>query len=185
MRHPPRWKVLIAALVLGWAALAASAAAQVTITFLGHEGKRIRNGFLYFPHAYVQFSGTLEATGEPVDEAIGFIARDAGPQLLFMSGRGQLSEPDAVYEHEAIRYLSLTISDETYQALRDEIERWRGVRYHLRSRNCIHFAAAMARITGLNLPSTETLSPNGFLQALVDLNSPPADQGPQTPPVAD
>lgn len=172
-RMPGRLVLMIVAL---WAALAAPALAQVTLSFYGHEGNRIRGGFLYFPHAYVGFSGALEATGEPVDQMIGFTARDPGPQLMFMGGRGLLSEPDPVYKTEGILYLSVQISDETYHALQAEIALWRegpGSRYSLRRRNCIHFAAVMARIAGLDIPSTDTLSPNGFMKEMVELNPQP------------
>lgn len=172
----PRWSRLTAAVLLAWAALSAPVLAQVTLSFHGHEGARIRGGFLYFPHAYVRFSGTLETTGEPVERAVGFTARDPGPQLLFMSGRGLLAEPDAVYLREGIEYLSLTISDETYHALQAEIETWREARYNLRRRNCIHFAAVVAEGAGLAIPSTDTLSPNGFMQNLVAMNPHAAPQ---------
>lgn len=177
------WKRLIVLPLLVWAVLAAPALAQVTLSFHGHEGNRIRGGFLYFPHAYVRISGALEATGEPVEQSIGFTARDPGPQLLFMSGRGLLSEPDPVYEREGVHYLTVTISDETWRALEAEIESWRDARYHLNRRNCIHFVAAMARAAGLALPSTDTLSPNGFLKQLAEMN--PQPQAPEAAPAPD
>ena len=160
------------------AALApAIAAAQVVVSFHGHEGARVRGGFLYFPHAYVSFSGTVQATGERVDEAWGFTAASPGPQLLFVSGPGVLSPPDARYVSEAVDYMSVTISDETWFAMHARLDDWRtgpGSRYNLNRRNCISFVAEMARMAGLQTPREDTRSPNGFLKQMVALNPPPA-----------
>lgn len=153
----------------------AVALAQVTVSFHGHAGTQVRGGFLYFPHAYIRFSGTVEATGEPVDEAWGFTAASPGPQLLFVSGRGELSRPDDRYLSEAIDYAAIPISDETYQAMQARLDHWRegpGSRYSLNSRNCISFVAEMARMAGLQTPRENTLSPNGFLTDMAAMNAP-------------
>lgn len=151
----------------------AMAFAQVTVSFHGHAGTQVRGGFLYFPHAYIRFSGTVEATGEPVDEAWGFTAAEPGPQLLFVSGKGELSRPDDRYLSEAIDYASVPISDETYRAMQARLDHWRegpGSRYNLNRRNCISFVAEMARMAGLQTPRENTLSPNGFLEDMVAMN---------------
>lgn len=147
--------------------------AQVVVSFHGHAGTQVRGGFLYFPHAYVRFSGTLEATGEPVDEAWGFTAASPGPQLLFVSGKGVLSRPDERYLAEAIDYAAVTISDETYRTMHERLDHWRegpGSTYNLNRRNCISFVAEMARMAGLQTPRENTLSPNGFLEDMVAMN---------------
>lgn len=151
----------------------AMAVAQVTVSFHGHAGTKVRGGFLYFPHAYIRFSGTVEASGEPVDEAWGFTAAEPGPQLLFVSGKGELSRPDERYLSEAIDYASVPITDETYRAMQAQLAHWRegpGSRYNLNSRNCISFVAEMARMAGLQTPRENTLSPNGFLEDMVAMN---------------
>lgn len=151
----------------------AMAAAQVTVSFHGHAGTQVRGGFLYFPHAYVRFTGTVEATGEPVDEAWGFTAASPGPQLLFVSGKGVLSRPDERYLDEAIDYAAVPVTDETYRAMRDRLDHWRegpGSTYNLNRRNCISFVAEMARMAGLQTPRENTLSPNGFLEDMVAMN---------------
>jgi hypothetical protein len=150
------------------------AAAGVVLTFYGHEGLQVRGGWVNFPHAYVRFSGTLE-TGEPVERAVGFIARDPGPQLLLFSGAGIVKEPQPAYVAEGIPYLSVEISDETYHALTQRIAWWatpEGSRYNLNRRNCIAFVADLAQRTGLRTPAHETLSPNGFLKDMVAMNPP-------------
>ena len=57
----------------------APAAAAVKATFYAHSGNQIRGGWLLFPPAYVTLTGTVEATGEVVDEAVGFTAKFPGP----------------------------------------------------------------------------------------------------------
>ena len=149
--------------------------AQVVVSFHGHAGTQVRGGFLYFPHAYIRFSGTVEATGEPVDQAWGFTAANPGPQLLFASGPGELSRPDARYLSEAIDYAEMPISDDTYHAMQARLNHWRagpGARYNLNRRNCITFVAEMARMAGLRTPAENTLSPNGFLKDMTELNAP-------------
>lgn len=160
--------------------------AQVVVSFHGHAGTQVRGGFLYFPHAYVRFTGTVEATGEPVDEAWGFTAANPGPQLLFTSGRGVLSRPDARYLEEAVDYAAVSITDETWRAMRARLDHWRegpGSTYNLNRRNCISFVAEMARMAGLKTPPENTLSPNGFLADMVAMNQsllgpPPAPPAP-------
>ena len=176
-------KIWIAVVAFWLAAVPASAA--VTVTFYGHEGLKVRGAFLYFPHAYVRLTGTLDETGESVNQAYGFTARDPGPQLLFMSGRGVLAEPDARYIADGIAYLSVEIDDATYHAIQSRFAHWRsreGSTYNLHRRNCITFAADIARTAGLTTPSEDTLSPNGFLKELVVLNPmPPAVEAPPSP----
>lgn len=154
--------------------LAASpAAAAVTATFYAHSGNQIRGGWLLFPHAYVTLTGTVETTGEIVDEAVGFTAKFPGPQLLLFSGPGILERPDALYLSEGRAYLSLEISDATFEAVMARIAHWsspEGSTYNLRRRNCINFVAEIARTIGLMTAAENTLSPNGFLSGTAALN---------------
>lgn len=149
---------------------ASPALAAVTVTFLGHEGTQLRGGWLYFPHAYIRVTGTLDATGEPVNWAIGFTAKNPGPQLLFMSDAGLLSEPNPRYLDEGVAYAAITITDDQHAALRQRVETWRNSRYHLRQRNCIHFVADVADFLNMKVPTEIGLSPNGFLKQLADQN---------------
>lgn len=149
------------------------AVAAVTATFYAHGGNQIRGGWLYFPHAYVTLSGTVEATGEIVDEAVGFTAKFPGPQLLLFSGPGVVERPDARYLSEGRPYLSLELSDPVYEAVMARIAHWRspeGSTYSLQRRNCISFVADIARVAGLLTAAENTLSPNGFLTGTAALN---------------
>lgn len=159
--------VLVALLV------SSPAAAAVTITFHAHGGNQIRGGWLYFPHAYVTLTGTVDATGEQVDEAVGFTAKNPGPHLLLFSGQGIVDTPDALYMSEGRAYLTLVISDEVYEGVQALIAYWRspeGSRYSLHRRNCISFVAEIGRLVGLRTAAENTLSPNGFLTATAALN---------------
>ena len=165
---------------------AGPAMAEVTVTFYGHEGTKMRGGFLYFPHAYVRMTGTLDDTGEAIDQAVGFTARYPGPWLLMASGPGVLSAPDARYISEGIAYVSVVIDDAAYRVLQSRLAHWgsrEGSTYSLRRRNCITFVADIGRAAGLQTPAEDTLSPNGFLDGLATLNprwaiaAPTADSG--------
>lgn len=154
--------------------------AEVVVDFEGHGGQQIRGGYLYFPHAYVRFTGQVDTTGEIVDEAVGFTAANPGPHLLFFSGSGTLARPDQRYLSEGKRYFRIKISDEVFQSIRSRLNYWRsgpGSTYDLRRRNCITFVAEMARMTGLWTPAESTLSPNTFLSEMAALNAkpPPVD----------
>ena len=172
---PTRLRSLMLALVLAGLVPALPANAAVTVTFYGHEGNRVQNGWLLFPHAFVHLHGTLESNGLPVDYAVGFTARSPGPQLLFFSDRGILKRPEPAYIADGIAYLSVVISDETYETLRSRFDYWasaEGGTYNLRQRNCITFVADLAEVVGLDVPDARTLSPNGFLKDLVAVNPP-------------
>ena len=165
-----RWFLVCVFLGLAPAGIAA---AQVSVSFHGHDGSQVRGGYIHLPHAFVHFSGTIEATGQPVDQTVGFTARNPGPHLLLFSGPGVLHETDAAYRADSSQYASLIISDETYFAMQARLDNWRtgrGSTYNLNRRNCIHFVAEMARMAGLQTPPEDTLSPNGFLKDMVTLN---------------
>ncbi|MFW2342882.1 hypothetical protein [Brevundimonas sp.] len=167
--------VLVLVLVIGGLVPALPTQAAVTVTFYGHEGNRVQNGWLLFPHAFVHLHGTLESNGLPVDYAVGFTARSPGPQLLLFSDRGILKRPEPAYIADGIAYLSIVISDETYEALRGRFDYWasaEGGTYSLNSRNCIAFVADIAEVVGLDVPDARTLSPNGFLKDMVEMNPP-------------
>lgn len=165
------WRCLVPALVL--VLVSGPAWAAVTLTFYAHPGARVRDGYLLFPHAYVHAVGALDATGEPVDCAAGFTARNPGPQLLFTRGRGEVVSPDARYVGEGVPYLRLTVSDDAYRAIRERADWWGGEEgsvYDLRRRNCITFVADLARLAGLRTAREPSMKPGGFLEATAVLN---------------
>jgi hypothetical protein len=152
---------------------AGQAWAEVTLTFYAHPGARVRDGYLLFPHAYVQATGSLDDTGDPVDWAAGFTARSPGPQLLFARGAGVVAYPDARYVGEGRPYLRLTVSDAAYRAVRARADWWAGPEgsvYDLRRRNCISFVADLARVAGLRTAAEPSMKPGTFLEAMAALN---------------
>ena len=160
-------------LTLAFLSVAGPALAEVTLSFYAHPGARVRGGYLLFPHAYVQATGTLEATGEPVDWAAGFTARSPGPQLLFVSGRGVVATPEARYIGEGKGYLTVTVSDEVYTAIRARADWWNGPEgwtYDMRRRNCITFIADLIRMAGLATGREPSMSPGRFFEETAALN---------------
>ena len=155
------------------ALVAGSAWAEVTLTFYAHPGARVRDGNLLFPHAFVHATGTLELTGETVDWAAGFTARNPGPHLLFARGPGVVELPNPRYVGEGKAYLRLTVSDAAYRAVRARADWWNtpeGWVYDLRRRNCITFIADLARVAGLQTAAEPSLKPGTFLEATAALN---------------
>ncbi|MBW8303269.1 MAG: hypothetical protein K0M78_04870 [Brevundimonas sp.] len=162
---------LLPALLL--ALIAGQAWAEVTVTFYAHPGARIRGGDLLFPHAYVHAVGTIEATGEPVDWSAGFTAKSPGPHLLFARGGGVVTAPDARYVDEGRPFLTLSIDDAAWYALKARAEWWNspeGSVYDLRRRNCITFIADLARVVGLRTAPEPSMKPGSFLEATAALN---------------
>lgn len=155
------------------ALVAGPAWAAVTLTFYAHPGARVRDGYLLFPHAYVHATGSLDDTGDAVDWAAGYTARDPGPHLLFTRGAGLVEYPDARYIGEGRPYLRLTVDDATYRAVRARADWWstpEGSVYDLRRRNCISFVADLARVAGLRTASEPSMKPGTFLEATAALN---------------
>jgi len=155
------------------ALVAGPAWAAVTLTFYAHPGARVRDGYLLFPHAYVHATGSLDDTGDTVDWAAGYTARDPGPHLLFTRGAGLVEYPDARYIGEGRPYLRLTVDDATYRAVRARADWWstpEGSVYDLRRRNCISFVADLARVAGLRTASEPSMKPGTFLEATAALN---------------
>jgi hypothetical protein len=197
MVRAPRGLAILLALCLSVTLVASPAAAAVTATFYAHSGNKVRDGWLLFPHAYVTLTGTVDATGEVVDEAVGFTAKFPGPQLLLFSGTGVVERPDARYLTEGRAYLSLEISDAVYAAVMARISHWgspEGSTYSLWRRNCITFIAEIARTVGLLTAAEDTLSPNGFMAGTAALNpaaallrvetAAPGQDDPARPPAA-
>ncbi len=161
------WLGLVLALI------ASPVLAEVILTFYAHPGARVRGGYLLFPHAYVQATGSLDDTGDAVDWAAGFTAKSPGPQLLFARGAGVVTYPDARYVGEGKPYLRLPVSDAAYRAVRARADWWGGPEgsvYDLRRRNCISFIADLARVAGLRTAAEPSMKPGTFLEATATLN---------------
>jgi len=143
--------------------------AKVTIAFYSHEfdGR--------FPHAFVKLEGTLEATGQRIDQNFGFTALSDGPSLYMGWARGgiDISKPD--YIAVSHRRFAFQITDAQYRAVVAKMVEWRdrpGKNYHIDKHNCVHFVAEMATLLGvkINAKSRYWRRPEAFLSEVLSLN---------------
>ena len=162
--------LLFALLACLLAALPAQAA--VTAHFHSFNGSVL---FGRFPHAFVVFEGTLDATGQRVDENFGFSARSTTQAM----GGGPADhiiyseEPDQI--RRTNRHFSVVLTDAQYRSLRAEVETWRnqpGRYYILGSRNCLHFVARLAELLGIeaDVPENMVRRPRAWLNHVVRQN---------------
>lgn len=152
--------VLIVLLTAGWAQ---SAAAEVRVTFYSHGWGVGPRGETYFPHAFIRVEGQT-AEGPPINETFGFTGTNLSRS---MSNRpGVVVAADPRYLGASTAHFWLIITDDQYRALMAMIAWWKtpeGSTYNLRTRNCIHFTAEVARTLGLEPGTTRTWKPMEFM----------------------
>src|SRR5690606_21612495 len=105
-----------------------------------------------YPHTFVVFDGTLDATGERIYENYGFSARSATPDVLLGPVAHGIYSENERHIRSTNRHFSITVSDQTYQRMKAEVIAWRdapGKFYDLDTRNCIHFVGRLAALAGL------------------------------------
>ena len=136
------------------------------------------NGSLFagrYPHTFVVFDGTLDASGERVWENYGFSARSATPDVLLGPvAHGIYSESERQVR-TTNRHFSITLSDATYWRMKEEVVAWRdapGKYYDLDKRNCIHFVGRIAELAGLTVDYPKELlrKPKAWLNHIGTLN---------------
>lgn len=159
----------LAVLLLALAAWPAQAA--VTMTFWS------RDFGSYFPHAFFQLRGTLDAGGPPVDASYGFTARSVTPALLFGNVAGRIERPKLGYmEGSKVRF-AVTLSDAHYAAVLALVREWDATTgdstYNLGKRNCVTFVREAARRAGLATVDFPKLmkKPTSFLRAVAAGNA--------------
>ncbi len=160
---------LLLAFLLLWG-VAAPAAAAVQIAFYSRE-----LGGNNFPHAFVQLSGTVDATGERVDTSYGFTAKAVTPAILLGSVAGEVVVEGPRQIARSDRQFSLVLTDAQYWSTMAVVERWRSrpqPSYNLNRRNCVHFVAELARTIGLRVENADRLMkrPRSFLHHVRTLN---------------
>lgn len=121
-----------------------------------------------FPHAFVRMTGTVDATGEPVDIAYGFTATAVSPAILFGPVRGEIFIENEARVRSSDRQFRLTLTDAQYRTVLAVVEEWRNrpqPSYSLGGANCIHFVAAVAAALGLQVELVPRLMrrPRSFL----------------------
>ena len=151
--------------------LSAPAWAAVEIAFYSRE-----LGGNNFPHAFVSLRGTLDSTGEAVDESYGFTAKAVSPAILFGSVAGEVVVEGPRQIARSDRQFALMLSDDQYREVMAVVEEWRSrpqPSYNLNRRNCVHFVAELARTVGLRVEDAERLMkrPRSFLQHVRALNA--------------
>ena len=149
--------------------LPGAALAEVKVTF--HS----RDMGATFPHAFVSFKGTVDATGEVVDTAYGFTAKTISPAILAGSVTGKVQVETKDYVENSKRHFTLTLPDDRYQAVMAVVERWRDApqpSYNLNRANCVHFVGELAQAAGLDVTFDPKLmkKPKSFLVAVTAAN---------------
>jgi hypothetical protein len=134
-------------------ALAAPAAAAVTITFYSHKLRMIDSAGTDFPHGFVLLSGTTDA-GEQVDTNLGFSARSIFINILWEKVEGRFDEVPLPpgYVEGARRHFAFPLSDAQYRAVMAVVETWRNAKqpsYDIDTHNCVIFVKEIAIAAGL------------------------------------
>lgn len=163
----PRIRLLLLLVLLG---CAGAANAEVWVHFQSKDFAST------FPHAFVRFTGTDEATGKPVDINYGFTPERLSPGILFGPVRGMIETVDPVYVSRSDLHFSLQLTDDQYRMALGIVEKWRNApqpNYRLNSRNCVHFVAEIATALGFYAPPVRELikKPKSFLRKVTQDNA--------------
>src|SRR5690606_41643158 len=108
------FRSLLRRALLALAALVAfpgTALAEVQVHFHSFNGSLFSGRY---PHAFVVFEGTLDATGERIFQNYGFSAKVAGPAVLLGPVTHMTYTEDARYLRSTNRHFCLTALTETY-----------------------------------------------------------------------
>ncbi len=152
--------------------IAVPAHAEVLLSFHSFNGSVL---FGRYPHTFVVMEGTLDSTGESVNENYGFTAKRASPAVLRGPVYHDVMIEKPKYVKSTNRHFTVPISDEEYHAIVAEVARWRdapGKYYDLDTRNCIHFVGTIAQMVGLTVEYPEDMlrRPKKWLNYVTALN---------------
>lgn len=161
--------ILLAIMGAGWAT---PALADVRLSFHSFNGSLFVGRY---PHAFIVLQGTLDSTGEVINENYGFSAKSAGPSLLNGPAVHEIAVEEGDYIAKTNRHFSVRISDAQYRAVVAEMRAWRdapGKYYDLDTRNCIHFVGKIAQMVGLTVDYPEKMlrRPKKWLNHITALN---------------
>lgn len=151
---------------------AVPAQAEVLLSFHSFNGSVF---FGRYPHTFIVLEGTLDSTGERINENYGFTAKRVTPAILSGPVYHDVMIEEPKYLESTNRHFTVPISDEEYHAIVAEVARWRdapGKYYDLDTRNCIHFVGRMAQIAGLRVTYPEDMlrRPKKWLNYITVLN---------------
>lgn len=161
--------LFIAVFALAWSL---PAMAAVTITFHSFNGSVF---FGRYPHTFVSLTGTLDSTGQKVEDNFGFTAKTVSPAILSGPVEHKVVTEPAKYVQSTNRHFSMKLSDAQYWRVLAEMKAWRdapGKYYSLDDRNCIHFVGKVAQIVGLKVEFPQKLlrKPKQWLNHVTALN---------------
>lgn len=161
--------IFLAILSLGWAP---QAFAQVELSFHSFNGSVL---FGRYPHTFIVMQGTLEETGEKVNENYGFTAKNVSPAILNGPVYHDISIEKPKYLKKTNVHFTIPISDAQYRQIVAEVSKWRnqpGKYYDLDTRNCIHFVGEIGKIVGLKVTYPEDMlrRPKKWLNHITGLN---------------
>ncbi|MFZ1741351.1 MAG: hypothetical protein WAT93_00765 [Pontixanthobacter sp.] len=161
--------VYLALLVSLWSI---PAAAEVKMSFHSFNGSVL---FGRYPHAFVVLEGTLDKTGEKVDENYGFTAKKVTTAILSEPVEHDIMVEEASYIKKTNRHFTVTLNDAQVAKVRATMRAWRdhpGKYYDLDNRNCIHFVGAMAEIVGIKVdyPKKMLRRPKKWLNHITAMN---------------
>lgn len=150
----------------------APALAEVKIHFHSFNGSLF---FGRYPHTFIVLEGTLDETGEPVNENYGFSARVVGPAVLAGPVEHMVLAEKPKQISKTNRHFSLSLTDAQYRRIAAEVRAWQtapGKYYDLEKRNCIHFVGRMAELLGLRVdyPADMLRKPKNWLNHITALN---------------
>ena len=148
------------------------AEAKVRVAFHSFNGSVL---FGRYPHTFVVFEGTLDETGQKVDENFGFTAKSVSPAILTGPVEHTIWVEEQRWIDKTNTHFTLTVDDATYRRMRAEVEAWRnapGKYYDLETRNCIHFVGKIAQLGGLKVDYPKELlrKPRSWLNRVATMN---------------
>ena len=148
------------------------AEAKVKVSFHSFNGSVV---FGRYPHTFVVFEGTLDETGQAINENFGFTAKTVTPAILSGPVAHMIWVEEPKWIGKTNRHFTLTVDDAMYRKMRAEVEAWRnapGKYYDLDNRNCIHFVGKIAQLGGLKVDYPKDLlrKPRSWLNRVTSLN---------------
>ena len=161
--------IILALLSLGWAP---PALADVKMSFHSFNGSVLGGRY---PHTFIVLEGTLDSTGQAVNENYGFTAKTISTRILNGPVEHDIMTEEPKYIGSTNRHFTISLSDDQYRRIKAEVEAWRsapGKYYDLDNRNCIHFVGRMAQIVGLKVeyPKNMLRRPKKWLNYVTQLN---------------
>lgn len=153
-------------------ALVQPVSAKVEVSFQSFNGSVF---FGRYPHTFVVFHGTLDATDEKVDENFGFTAKHVSPAILSGPVEGEIYVEKPKWITTTNRHFTVAVDDETYRKMRAEVDFWghhAGKFYELDHNNCVSFVGRIAELAGLKVDYPKYLmrKPRAWLNHISALN---------------